>query len=218
MWRPTIGSISMIFGPLPRHRRWLHGLGSTLLAMAAACMAVSSARAAESQVWDLVQLMQQRAQVTQSRARFIERRSSNLFDRPLILSGTLRYDSPARVEKQIDTPFKERYVVDGDVLRIETRGKRPRTVSLGEHPALWAFVESFRATLAGNLPTLQRFYEVSLEGDREHWRLLLRPRHEQMRELVDSIEIEGSNADITAIEIFEVGGDSSRLNIGPAPS
>lgn len=208
----------MIFGRWPRRRPWRRGLASLPLALAAACMAVASARGAESVAWDLAQLMQQRAQVTQTRVQFTEQRNSDLFERPLILSGTLRYDSPARVEKQIDAPFKERYVVDGDVLRIERGGKRPRTVLLHEHPALWAFVESFRATLAGNLSTLQRFYEVGLEGDRAHWRLLLRPRDEQMREFVDSIRIEGSNADITAIEILEVGGDNSRLSIGPAPS
>jgi hypothetical protein len=208
----------MIFGRLPRHRLQQHGLALLLLAPVIACMAISGTCDAIAGAWDLAQLMQQRAQVTQARAHFTEQRNSDLFERPLILSGTLRYDSPARVEKQIDRPFKERYVVDGDALRIERDGKRPRTVSLREHPALWAFVESFRATLAGNRSTLQRFYEISLEGDREHWRLLLRPRNEQMRELVDSIKIEGSNADITAIEILEVGGDSSRLTIGPAPS
>ncbi len=208
----------MIFGRYPQPSPWRRGLASLPLALAAACIAIASVRGAESGTWDLAQLMQQRAQVTQARVQFTEQRNSDLFERPLILSGTLRYDSPARVEKQIDIPFKERYVVDGDVLRIERGGKRPRTVSLNEHLALWAFVESFRATLAGDLSTLQRFYEVSLEGNREQWRLLLRPRNEQMRELVDSIKIEGSNADITAIEILEVGGDSSRLSIGPAPS
>lgn len=208
----------MIFGLWPCRRPGWPGLARTALALATACASVSSAPGAESGAWDLTQLMRQRARVTQARAHFTEQRNSDLFERPLILSGTLRYDSPARVEKQIDKPFKERYVVDGDALRIERDGKRPRTVSLREHPALWAFVESFRATLAGNQSTLQRFYEISLEGDREHWRLLLRPRNERMRELVDSIKIEGSNADITAIEILEVGGDSSRLTIGPAPS
>ena len=208
----------MIFGLWPCRRPGWPGLARTALALATACASVSSAPGAESGAWDLTQLMRQRARVTQARPHFTEQRNSDLFERPLILSGTLRYYSPARVEKQIDKPFKERYVVDGDALRIERDGKRPRTVSLREHPALWAFVESFRATLAGNQSTLQRFYEISLEGDREHWRLLLRPRHERMRELVDSIKIEGSNADITAIEILEVGGDSSRLTIGPAPS
>jgi hypothetical protein len=208
----------MIFGLRPCRRTRGRRLARAALALAIACTSFSSAPGAESGAWDLTQLMRQRARVTQARAHFIEQRNSDLFERPLILSGTLRYDSPARVEKQIDKPFKERYVVDGDALRIERNGKRPRTVSLREHPALWAFVESFRATLAGNRSTLQRFYEISLEGDREHWRLLLRPRNEQMRELVDSIKIEGSNADITTIEILEVGGDSSRLTIGPAPS
>ncbi len=207
----------MIFGRwLHRSREW-RGLAGAALALAGTCIAVS-ARGDESAAWDLAQLMQQRAQVTQARVQFTEQRNSDLFERPLILSGTLRYDSPARVEKQIDTPFKEHYVVDGDTLRIERSGKRPRVASLQEHPALWAFVESFRATLAGNLSTLQRFYEVTLEGERTHWRLVLRPRNAQMREFVDSIKIEGSNADITAIEILEVDGDSSRLSIGPTLS
>jgi hypothetical protein len=208
----------MIFGLWPCRRPGWRGLARAALALAIVCASLSSALGAESGAWDLAELMRQRARVTQARVHFTEQRNSDLFERPLILSGTLRYDSPARVEKQIDKPFKERYVVDGDALRIERDGKHPRTVSLREHPALWAFVESFRATLAGNRSTLERFYEISLEGDREHWRLLLRPRNEQMRELVDSIKIEGSNVDITAIEILEVGGDSSRLTIGPAPS
>ncbi|MDX1487991.1 MAG: LolA-related protein, partial [Acidiferrobacterales bacterium] len=90
--------------------------------------------------WDVAQLMQERRGVSQARARFTEERRSDLFEEPLMLSGTLRYDAPARVEKRIDVPFEERYVVDGDALRLERRGKRPRKASLQDHPLLWTFV------------------------------------------------------------------------------
>ncbi len=163
--------------------------------------------------WDLAQLMQERREVAHARARFTEERHSALFERPVMVAGTLYYAAPARVEKHVESPFTERYIVDGDSLRIEHGAKDARTVSLRSRPLLWAFVESMRATLAGDLETLQRFYEVRLEGEREHWRLALVPLQEQMRALVEAIRIEGSGADVTAIEILEAGGDRSRMKI-----
>ena len=44
----------------------------------------------------------------------------------------------------------------------------------------------------GDLETLQMFYEARLHGDREHWRLVLVPLHEEMSKLVESIHIEGN--------------------------
>ena len=165
--------------------------------------------------WGLSQLMQERNQVSHTRARFTEERHSALLETPLILSGTLRYDAPARVEKYTQTPFEERLVVDRETLVVK-RGKKPaRTLSLHERPALWAFVEGVRATLSGDLKTLQRFYDVRLEGVREQWRLVLVPLQDGMSSRVETIHIQGSEARISSIEIREVGGDSFRMNIYP---
>ena len=42
---------------------------------------------------------------------------------------------------------------------------------------------------------------------------MLVPRHDDMSKRVESIHIEGKQAQITQIEIREVGGDSSRMSI-----
>lgn len=174
---------------------------------------MGSGEVGDKHPWDLAQLMKERGQVSHTYARFTEEKHSNLLATPLILSGTLRYDAPSRVERHTKSPFEQRYIVDGDTLLIERHKKRPRTLSLQDHPVLWAFIEGFRATLSGNLETLQMFYEARLHGDREHWRLVLVPRHDDMSKRVESIHIEGKQAQITQIEIREVGGDSSRMSI-----
>ena len=42
---------------------------------------------------------------------------------------------------------------------------------LQDYPVLWAFVESIRSTLAGDLQSLNRFYRVELDGSERDWRL-----------------------------------------------
>lgn len=176
---------------------------------------MGSGEVADKHPWDLAQLMKERGQVSYTHARFTEEKHSNLLATPLILSGTLRYDAPSRVEKHTESPFEERFVVDADTLLIERHKKRPRTLLLHDRPLLWAFVEGFRATLSGDLETLQMFYQARLHGDRDRWRLVLVPRHKAMSKRVESIHIEGKQAQITQIEIREVGGDSSRMRIHP---
>jgi hypothetical protein len=78
---------------------------------------------------------------------------------------------------------------------------------------LWAFVESIRATLAGDLPTLQRFYEVRVDGDASAWRLRLKPKEPRMRQAASEIRVGGSGTWVNAIEIDEAGGDRSVTTI-----
>jgi hypothetical protein len=189
----------------------------TLLLAAAGstvCWTIATA-AAPVPLWDLAELMKARGQVSHARARFVEEKHSSLLARPLVLKGTLLYDAPSRVEKRTESPYEERYVVHEDTLLIERYKKRPRSVSLRDHPMIWAFVEGFRATLSGDLKTLQSLYEIRLDGDRNHWRLVLVPLNDEMSGIVESVLIEGSQTDITLIEIREVGGDRSRMRIRP---
>jgi hypothetical protein len=74
-------------------------------------------------------------------------------------------------------------------------------------------VESIRSTLAGDLATLTRFYEVKLDGEERRWRLLLKPRDPQMQELVSEIRMSGSRNWIEVVEIVETNGDRSVMTI-----
>ena len=105
-------------------------------------------------------------------------------------------------------------VLDQDTLVVQSgEAHQKRTLSLQNYPAVWAFVESFRSTLAGDITTLNRFYHVTLEGRPKQWLLILRPIDAQIKNLVSEIRISGSLEQINTIETREAGGDYSVMNI-----
>jgi len=105
-------------------------------------------------------------------------------------------------------------VLERDELTIENKERNQRrTLLLQDYPVVWAFVESFRSTLAGDLATLNRFYRVGLEGGERRWRLTLKPSDPKMQDVVSEIRISGSRSRISVIEIIETGGDRSVMTI-----
>ena len=158
----------------------------------------------------LVELMQGLAQVKSARGKFVERKYLAILEAPLESSGTLAYAAPGRLEKHMLVPRQESMVLDGDTLVIDNKetGQR-RTFTLQDNPVLWAFVESVRSTLTGDLATLKRFYEVKLEGDATAWRLRLKPTEKRMRQAAAEIRVGGSGTWVNLIEILEAGGDRS---------
>ena len=165
-------------------------------------------------LWTINELMHSLAQVKESKATFVERKHLSILKTPLEYSGTLAYSAPGHLEKQTLLPKPESVVLDQDKLVVQSgAANRKRTLSLQDYPVVWAFVESFRATLAGDLDALNRFYDVSLEGHAKQWLLILRPRDAKMKNLISEIHIGGSLAQISAIETREAGGDYSVMNI-----
>ncbi|HUL14211.1 MAG TPA: LolA-related protein [Methylococcaceae bacterium] len=166
--------------------------------------------------WNLPALMQTLSQAPQGETRFTERKTMSLLKEPLTLTGTLRYQAPSRLEKHILTPFDERYTVDGDTLTIDNPSKQlHKSFSLASYPALWAFVESIRAPLAGDLEVLQRFYRISLGGSQRNWLLALVPIEPEMAKMVRLIRIKGNGNRMSRVEIAEANGDDSVMLIEP---
>jgi len=164
--------------------------------------------------WGVEQLMQALGEVKSSKARFVERKHMAILSAPLEYSGALIYVAPDRLEKHTQTPRRESLLLERDQLTIESpERKHRRTVVLQDYPVIWAFVESIRSTLAGDLATLTRFYEVSLDGSERRWRLRLKPSDPRMQDVVSEIRISGDRNWINTIEIFETGGDRSVMTI-----
>jgi outer membrane lipoprotein-sorting protein len=185
-----------------------------VIAAAAGRFPAAIAQTESKSKWDLTQLMQDLRQVKTARGRFVERRYLAILNTPLESSGTLVYIAPGRLEKHMLLPRQESLTLDGDTLLIENKetGQR-RKVVLQEQPVLWAFVESIRSTLAGDLQTLNRFYEVSLEGEASRWRLRLKPTQPSMREVASEIRLSGNGSWVGMIEILDAGGDRSVMTI-----
>jgi len=188
-------------------------LAALLLALCAAGPLAAAEKSADSG-WTVEQLMQRLAQVKSARATFVERKHMRILNAPLELTGTLVYTAPGYLEKHTLKPKPESLILEKDTLTFEDRTrKRRRVLKLQEYPVVWAFVESIRSTLAGDLQSLNRFYRVSLEGSELEWRLTLDPREPGIQRMVEQIRIAGSRTSIRSIEITEAEGDRSVMTV-----
>ncbi|HKP00471.1 MAG TPA: LolA-related protein [Nitrospiraceae bacterium] len=191
---------------------WLCLLGPAPLSLSHA--APQSEPEAGATGWEVEQLLESLAKNRQAEARFEETAFSNLLTQPLKTQGTLHFIPPAGLEKHITAPYDERYVVEGDRVYFESKTKATKkTVSLHDYPALRAFIEAFRATLANDLLTLKRFYHVELQGVPRRWVLILHPLDTAVQELVESIRLSGELGQLRSIDVLAPGGDRSVMVI-----
>ncbi|MHB8534837.1 MAG: LolA-related protein [Sulfuricaulis sp.] len=167
--------------------------------------------------WDIDQLMRGLAQTRSDHARFVEKKSIAMLDRPVESSGELFYTAPDHLEKRTIKPKPESMTVDGGTLVIE-RGRKKHQLQLQDYPELAAFIDSIRGTLAGDRKALERHYRLSLEGTAEHWTLQLLPLDEKMLAVVKRIRIAGVRDVVRSVEITQSDGDSSLMLIEKLPT
>jgi hypothetical protein len=170
------------------------------------------AQAAPPPQLNLPQLMARFSAVKAANARFTERKYLHMLKSPLDDSGVLIYVAPDNLQKNTVQPEPERLAIHGDTLTIEREGKT-QTLSLAQYPQIGGFIEGIRATLAGDLATLQRIYDARLGGGIDAWQLVLQPRDSTMQKIVQSIYISGSDAHIKRIETVEQDGDRTDMTI-----
>ena len=191
----------------------LRRMRSAAIGVLLAVLAASPARAADPPL-ALEPLMAALAQNGPGTVRFAETKTSALLKAPVESSGTLTYAAPSRLEKRTLAPRDERFAVDGETVLIENAARKTRfELRLGEYPAIRAFVESIRGTLAGDLAALRRYYRVELEGTWSDWRLHLLPSDPQLADVVLKVVIGGTGGEVRRIEILEASGDRSVMTI-----
>ena len=147
-------------------------------------------------------------------ARFEEKLILAITESPLTSTGVLSYRRPDYLKKEVLEPSHSLFEISGDRVIVETEQER-RTLSLDSQPAIRAFAEAYRATLAGDRKALERHYEVELSGAAEQWSLRLQPLDARIRSFVRSIEFSGSGTRILRIETQEASGDFSVMSIKP---
>lgn len=167
--------------------------------------------AAQADSFTLPQLMGLFSGVERRSASFTEEQTLAVLDVPLESHGTLTFVAPDILEKE-EANGGGSYRVAGQQLLVEQGGEQ-RRIALDSYPALAAFVASFRATLAGDQQTLERYYKVTLAGRREDWTLTLQPTQSDMATVISSITIHGSGNNIDLIETVEQSGDTSRMHL-----
>jgi Outer membrane lipoprotein carrier protein LolA-like len=179
-------------------------------ALLAALFACNVALAQPS--WGIHELMRDLRAVKTIDASFVETKHLSALSAPLELSGTLAYRAPDRLEKRTLHPIREQLLLQGDTVTLDD-GRRKRSFSLERDATMRAFVESIRATLAGDGETLSRYYDIALSGNAAAWRLALTPSEPAVQTLVSEIRIAGRHAWVDTFEVRQASGERSVMSI-----
>ncbi|KOR19132.1 outer membrane lipoprotein carrier protein LolA [Burkholderia cenocepacia] len=192
----------------------LHRAARVLAATAAIVLVVPTYAADTGSTWTLDRLMSTLAQHKSGRATFTETKTLSIATQPVESSGELMFVAPDHLEKHTLSPKPEHLVVDGDMLTVE-RNNRKYTLALARYPELGAFIDSIRATLAGNRFALERVYKVALSGRGDDWTLTLTPLDSRMLKVVSTITLDGTRDVLRSVAIRQADGDRSVMRLQP---
>jgi hypothetical protein len=161
---------------------------------------------------DLDEVMSLLAMRRHGRVEFVEQQFLAILKHPVESSGELRYDAPDRLEKRTLLPHAEDLLLAGGVLTME-RGGRSRVLDLQRYPQIQPFVESIRATLAGDRSALERIFHVDFAGGVQRWSLTLVPLDGRLTRNVRQVQIDGSRDQLLRVEIRQTNGDRSLMTL-----
>jgi hypothetical protein len=164
---------------------------------------------------DLDQVMGLLAMRQHGRVEFIEQQFLSVLKRPIESSGELRYDAPDRLEKRTLKPRTETLVLSGGILTVERAHSR-RVTDLHAYPQVLPFVESIRATLAGDRGALERVFHLDFAGSLERWSLVLVPLDSKVKQSVAQVRIDGMRDQLQRVEIRQPDGDRSLMTLRPS--
>jgi hypothetical protein len=183
-----------------------------LLAFVALSLCGSAAGASElDEVMGLLAIRQH------GRVEFVDQQFLHILDHPIESSGELRYDAPDRLEKRTLKPHVETLALAGGILTIE-RARGRRVVDLRAYPQIQPFVESIRATLAGDRTSLERLFHLEFAGSLGRWTLTLVPLDSNVKRAVAQVRIDGMRDQLLKVEIRQPDGDRSLMTLRPAAS
>jgi len=179
---------------------------------ATATTATTAAPPSAPSTWTLDRLMSTLAQNHAGHATFVETKYLSIASEPVESSGELVFVAPDHLEKRTVSPKPEDLVVDGDHVTIARNGHR-YTIALAQYPEVAGFIESIRATLAGNRYALEQLYHVAIAGHGDDWTMTLTPLDSRMLKVISTITLDGTRDRLNTVTIRQADGDHSVMRL-----
>ncbi len=175
---------------------------------------LAQAGAAFAAGFDLVALAAELARNKSGQARFTEERFVTGIDSPLRASGVLSFVAPDRFTRQTLEPLAESMTVEGNTITLKRNG-RSRQMAMDAVPELAALISAVRGTLTGDAATLEKHFNVRVEGTAARWMLTLVPRDARLATQVRELQIAGLAGDVRSVALWLGGGDRSVMAVAP---
>jgi hypothetical protein len=189
--------------------------GKTIVLVLTLSAALANARA-QAAAPDLDHLLTSLARPAPATTPFVEVRYSHLLSVPLVTSGELEYRGPGSLGKRIDAPYRENTQIEGQDVRIERDGQKPRRFSLERAPELRGLLVSFGAMIGGDRKTLEEFFALSTDAEGAGWKLTLAPKDARTKKRIQNVVVHGAADAPRCFVVTEASGNASVLMVGAA--
>jgi outer membrane lipoprotein-sorting protein len=145
---------------------------------------------------------------------FVQVSYRGVLDRPLVVSGTLRWLGGDRMERDIDKPFTETARIGDGELSVQRNGGEVHRMPLARAPQAGAMLAGFRALLGGDVSALEDEFTLAAEGGKTHWVITLAPRESRLERHLESIVIDGRGEEPRCLTVTDANGDTSITLVG----
>ena len=185
---------------------------TVILALAAMASSTVATAAGDDALADRLALL---AAAERHELRFEEERLSGLFSEPVTYTGRLQYDAETgHFTKWVEAPEPARMTVTPSRLELESADGHTRSVALITRPELAAFLDGFRALIAGDAAALESAFDSEYaEDETGAWRLRLTPLHRRIAHDVSALVVTGQDAQLQRIVTERADGDRHDLRI-----
>ncbi len=147
-----------------------------------------------------------------ARVEFREERHSPLFDEALVLDGYLEYIDRGVLQKIIEAPFEEAFLIADGEITLQRDGET-RQVSLDRSQQLATIIGAIEAILSGEAGRLEALFEYEVSGTAADWSLELEPRSRRVARRVALLKVSGNGDAVTRIRIDLGDGEYQVMNI-----
>lgn len=145
---------------------------------------------------------------------FVQVSYRGVLDRPLVVSGNLRWLGGDRMERDIVKPFVETAKIAGGTLSVQRGSGEVQRMPLARAPQAGAMLSGFRALLGGDVSALQEDFTLSAQGSTAHWVITLTPRTDALKRHLASLVIDGRDHEPRCLTMTGANGDSSITLVG----
>jgi outer membrane lipoprotein-sorting protein len=137
-----------------------------------------------------------------------------VLDRPLVVSGTLRWLGGDNMERDIAKPFRETAKIADGTITVQRGSGEVQRMPLARAPQSGAMLAGFHALLGGDVSALQKDFTLSAQGSEAHWVITLTPRTDALKRQIASLVIDGRDREPRCLTMTDANGDSSITLVG----
>lgn len=163
--------------------------------------------------FDLADLQQQLRAAPVVRGHFVQQKFLRSLPQPLTSRGDFTLAAGKGLLWLLRTPIAQDLRIDGG--GISRRDESGKWEALPQRSGAGRENQLFLSVLAGDTTGLRENFDLALTGEPDAWQLVLTPKSALLRQIFDSIQIDGS-ALVDRIELHETQGDRSVLQMTDA--